>query len=537
MKDTFNRLKRIMPVLAATFLMSGAGAFASQAQNFEDTDKTQPFLDNKPTMSMFSVSKIIKKYIVFLLLMVCAVVSEKNTVFGGESTVEGIYYNDINGQSDDTLKKRLEVTRLYYDYVYEDCNGTPQLSCEDFLKQKESHIYNSYTPEQRKPFTSLTPDQLNGITISVKYSEHHHDGNADDDHDYDDYDEDISHVRTYYKSDTWKTDGEHRGEHEYTEWRKNGKKEKKYTYSTALQYTYTSQYSHSKETSNTYQYYYLNPNATFYGEGFGYHGRFSWHLSVTKNGNNVPYKSYTYSSGSRYSSPEVYLFIEAHTWEWTHDDNYHWQKCKDCNATQKRGSHTDSNNDGKCDTCGYLMQRTVEFNGNSGTTPNPATVTVKYNTAINTAIQSMPSSTRTGYNFLGWFTATTGGTQVTSDTKIADNITVYAHWSARIYQIRYIMHGFTLNNPVTKYTIEDTITIPELTSPAPSKKEFRKWISYEAGAGDLMPGCKNIGYKNNIMTIPKGTYGNLTFEVDWKPVGDGISSSEPVINHFKIKMN
>lgn len=197
-----------------------------------------------------------------------------------------------------------------------------------------------------------------------------------------------------------------------------------------------------------------------------------------------------------------------------------------------KGSHSDNDGDGSCDACGYQMTRTVAFDGNGGTTPDPAAVTVKYNTAI----PSIPSSSRDGYTFLGWYTDSTDGTRVDADTKITQNCTLYAHWQIKTYRIKYILHGFTFNNPVTEYTVEDEIKIPAAVSTDPSKKKFKKWISYEAGAGDLMPGCKNIGYKNNVMTIPKGTYGNLTFEVDWKPVGEGICSSETVVNHFRIKV-
>lgn len=149
---------------------------------------------------------------------------------------------------------------------------------------------------------------------------------------------------------------------------------------------------------------------------------------------------------------------------------------------------------------------------------------------------------RTGYKFEGWTQNKDGSGKVFPDKGQFSNLTaadngvvqLYAKWSVKKYTIKYILHGFTLQNPVTEYTVEDSILIPDLAST--EKKEFKKWVSYEAGAGDLMPGCKNIGYKNNVMTIPKGTYGNLTFEVDWKPVGDGISSSETVVNHFKIKI-
>ena len=43
---------------------------------------------------------------------------------------------------------------------------------------------------------------------------------------------------------------------------------------------------------------------------------------------------------------------------------------------------------------------------------------------------TLPTPTRTGYTFSGWFTAVNGGTQISSNTKMGTSgITVYAHWT------------------------------------------------------------------------------------------------------------
>ncbi len=43
-------------------------------------------------------------------------------------------------------------------------------------------------------------------------------------------------------------------------------------------------------------------------------------------------------------------------------------------------------------------------------------------------ISVLPTAARSGYQFLGWFTAADGGAQFTSSTRVTANITVYAHW-------------------------------------------------------------------------------------------------------------
>ncbi len=74
---------------------------------------------------------------------------------------------------------------------------------------------------------------------------------------------------------------------------------------------------------------------------------------------------------------------------------------------------------------------TVSFNGNGGSNANNQTVT------YDATYGELPSSTRTGYTFDGWFTEAVGGTQVTASTtvQITAAQTLYAHWTAKGYTI------------------------------------------------------------------------------------------------------
>lgn len=59
----------------------------------------------------------------------------------------------------------------------------------------------------------------------------------------------------------------------------------------------------------------------------------------------------------------------------------------------------------------------------------------------------LPTPTRTGYSFAGWYTAASGGTEVTADTVVTvlANQTLYAHWDAMAYNVNW--------NEGTGYTI------------------------------------------------------------------------------------
>lgn len=60
---------------------------------------------------------------------------------------------------------------------------------------------------------------------------------------------------------------------------------------------------------------------------------------------------------------------------------------------------------------------------------------VKYNKPVG----SLPEPTLTGWKFDGWYTAVTGGTKFTSDTKYlnTENIVLYPHWTANKYTITF----------------------------------------------------------------------------------------------------
>jgi len=59
----------------------------------------------------------------------------------------------------------------------------------------------------------------------------------------------------------------------------------------------------------------------------------------------------------------------------------------------------------------------------------------------NTAIGELPTAELFGYDLLGWFTAAVGGTQVTPETIITNNVTFYAHWEKADLGVDYVLGG------------------------------------------------------------------------------------------------
>ena len=56
-------------------------------------------------------------------------------------------------------------------------------------------------------------------------------------------------------------------------------------------------------------------------------------------------------------------------------------------------------------------------------------------------IGTLPIPTRSGYVFLGWFTAAEGGDAVTAETVVTGDMTLYAHWEEIVYSYNYIDNG------------------------------------------------------------------------------------------------
>ncbi|MBR1386037.1 MAG: InlB B-repeat-containing protein, partial [Bacilli bacterium] len=67
---------------------------------------------------------------------------------------------------------------------------------------------------------------------------------------------------------------------------------------------------------------------------------------------------------------------------------------------------------------------TLTYNANGGSV-SPASKTLNEGASYG----NLPTPTRSGYTFDGWFTEINGGSKVSANTLINGNITIYAHWT------------------------------------------------------------------------------------------------------------
>ena len=84
-------------------------------------------------------------------------------------------------------------------------------------------------------------------------------------------------------------------------------------------------------------------------------------------------------------------------------------------------------------------QYVVKYDANGGTV-NPTSITVTNDLTYG----ELATPTRTGYTFAGWYTQASGGTKITSSTKVnlTSAQTIYAHWTLNNYTVAINNNGY-----------------------------------------------------------------------------------------------
>ena len=136
---------------------------------------------------------------------------------------------------------------------------------------------------------------------------------------------------------------------------------------------------------------------------------------------------------------------------------------------------------------------TVTYNANGGSV-SPASA--KYS---GTAL-TLPTPTRDGYWFTGWYDAASGGNKIESPYNPTGEITLYAQWSP-IYTVTYNANGGTVGTTSAIYTG----TALELPAPTKANSTLVGW--FDAATGGNKIGDAGAAY------IPKA---NITLYAQWK---------------------
>ncbi len=179
-------------------------------------------------------------------------------------------------------------------------------------------------------------------------------------------------------------------------------------------------------------------------------------------------------------------------------------------------------------------QYTLTFNANGGVCSSTSKTVIK-----NSTYGTLPTPTRSGYSFDGWYTAATGGTKITSSTKvtITANQTLYAHWTCnhskytatvtekatcieagtKTYVCDTCSHTYTETISATGHIYENNITEPTCTEGGyttyvcnicgdtyTANEKEAMGHSYDSSVTE--PTCTESGYTTYICSICGDTY-------------------------------
>ena len=183
----------------------------------------------------------------------------------------------------------------------------------------------------------------------------------------------------------------------------------------------------------------------------------------------------------------------------------------DSGLTQKVGNGGDTYNPDKSITLNAQWTANtynVSFNVNSGDTWTSTTCTgtgISFNSSSSSCTKSvtygstygtMPTPTRTGYTFDGWYTASSGGTKVESTNQVSITAaqTLYAHWTAKTYKVTLNVNsgdtwtsstctgtGISLNSSTCSKSVTYGSTYGTMPTPTRTGYTFSGWYTSASG--------------------------------------------------------
>jgi uncharacterized repeat protein (TIGR02543 family) len=128
--------------------------------------------------------------------------------------------------------------------------------------------------------------------------------------------------------------------------------------------------------------------------------------------------------------------------------------------------------------------------GNTITLSSSATLYAQWTSSTTTAAVALPTPTRTGYTFNGWYTAASGGTKIgnggASYTPTA-NITIYAQWTIVKYTISYNANGGNASSVPASQTKAYNESGFKLSSTVPTRANGTTTytVTYNANGGSV----------------------------------------------------
>lgn len=124
---------------------------------------------------------------------------------------------------------------------------------------------------------------------------------------------------------------------------------------------------------------------------------------------------------------------------------------------------------------GGLVQ-TISFNSNGGNK-----ITTTKSVQVGSSYGSLPSASRGGYKFTGWYTEAKNGSIVSSSTvaKRKGSLTLYAHWTGKAYKVAFNANKGKVGTKSKKVTMGKKYG--SLPKPARTGYTFQGWYTKKIG--------------------------------------------------------
>ncbi|MBR4545054.1 MAG: InlB B-repeat-containing protein, partial [Oscillibacter sp.] len=138
----------------------------------------------------------------------------------------------------------------------------------------------------------------------------------------------------------------------------------------------------------------------------------------------------------------------------------------------------------------------------------------------------LPTPTWTNHDFLGWFTAKDGGTQIKPDTTVnlSGNQTLYAHWTyvPPTYTVTFDANGDGASvNPASK-TVTQGKTYGDLPTPTRTNYNFAGWFTAKDG-GTQITSSTTVNLSDDQTLYAHWIYVPPTYTVTFDANGNGGS--------------
>lgn len=142
-----------------------------------------------------------------------------------------------------------------------------------------------------------------------------------------------------------------------------------------------------------------------------------------------------------------------------------------------------------------INKYTIEFNANGGGTVLPSIIKKSYGSVLGT----LPTVSRDGYTFDGWYDAVSGGNKITSETTMPSNdVTYYAHWTVNEYTVTFNSNddrGLTLTQ---KFEHNKQSKLNKNTFERNGYK-FVSWNTVPDGTGTSYTNEQNVTLSSNLI--------------------------------------